>query len=111
MKDLMDGNLFRLGNRLEINLSLNFKEQKKALGKNLFSTTSSFGRGFPEILIYGDRYNTEEWKFEEKDHNDIKYYIIVYEYNLSKVRTIEAYNQFDQTITLFQRHGFWSFMK
>lgn len=98
---------FKLSNGLIINLSLDFESQKKVLGRNFSHTTSSFARGYPEIIIHGDRYDIDKFEVLEKNPYDNKYYALDYEYDLSKVRSIHVCDQFHNYITLWQRHNFF----
>ena len=111
MSELLNQTQFKLSNGLIIDLDFNWEQQKKTLGKNISHSTSSFGRGYPELILYADRYDTNEWEFLEKDSKNSKYHVIDYEYDLSKVRTIKVYNQFCSMVTLWERHGAWSFLK
>jgi hypothetical protein len=94
---------------LIIDLSLDCDSQKKTLGKNISHTGSSFGRAYPEMILHGNNYDPNEWKLLEKDPHGSHYYVLNYEYDLSKVRTIKVFNQFDCMVTLFERYN--SFMR
>lgn len=101
---------FQLANELIINLSLDWDTQKKILDQNLNHTTCSFGRGYPVIILNVNQYDVNH-RIIKKDPYDHKYYTLDYEYDLSKVRAVGVYNQFSSMVTLWERHGFWSFLK
>lgn len=108
---LIDENKFRLSTGLIIDLSLDWKSQKKTLGKNMSHTTTSFGRGYPSMILHANYYNSKNYDLIKKNPDDVKYYVLDYEHDLSKIRTIKMYNEFRLMVTLWERHGFWSWLK
>jgi len=102
---------FQLSTGLILDLSLDWASQKKELGKNLSHTGSSFGRGFPQMILHPDYHYPQDYDLIEKNPDDVKYYQLDYEYDLSKVRTIKMYNEFSCIVTLWERHGVWSWLR